>query len=213
MQTTGVKLGIALLITTAHASSIPAFAQETVRGHLLDVSGIPVQQAKVWASRVDGPPRALPIRYVLSGNGGEFSIHGLGPGKYRIDSSKEEDGYGNTGFAFYSNHRVPTVDLVGAIPPPEITVVVGPKAGVLTGEIFEEGTGEPLAGSILLWKRDKPSESMSMSVGPRLRVLVPSGEDLDVELNCDGHESWQLSGVRLAPGASKAITIRLQRKN
>src|ERR1700680_1048581 len=74
----------------------------TVRGKVVDTSGQPVVGAMVSAKRL-GVPLARAIEYVSTDQGGLFTIRGLEWGTYGIFANKEEDGYPNTSFQFYSN--------------------------------------------------------------------------------------------------------------
>src|SRR5437773_4867285 len=74
---------------------------------------------------------------------------------------KEEGGYPDTSFQFYSNGKEPIVGLSPAIPSVKVGVVIGPKYAVVAGSIVDDGSGEPVNGTVHLWRRNAPDKPIS----------------------------------------------------
>jgi hypothetical protein len=205
-------------------TSSPTEEHGTVSGRVLDADGRPVEKVIVTAENHAVHVRNLP-RAETSGEG-EFTIAGLAPGRYELYTKKEEDGYPRTEFNLYD---------VG-LPNPEVTVSsgqtaqgivvrLGPKAALLTGQVIDAVTKEPLSHADITVRRvDLPDRflrkglSLPVELG-EFRLLVPSVA-ITVKVTEAGYEDWyyksesegpKTSSLLLEPNTTKHLVIALQR--
>jgi hypothetical protein len=138
---------------------------------------------------------------------------------YKIFAVKEPAGYPNTAFGFYSNHMFPTVTLTADRPTADITLKVGPPAGVILGSVTDAVTGAPVLASFLLRRISDPGNWISMSQKADYRVLVPPSVEVSVEVSAPGYKTWYYGGpsdalgrppVRLETRKEMKLDIQLQ---
>lgn len=194
----------------------------TVSGKVLDVDGRPVEKVIVTAGNHAFPVRRLPR--AETNREGEFTIAGLKPGRYQLYTKKEEDGYPRTEFNLYD---------VG-LPNPEVTVFsgqtsegiivrLGPKAALLTGQVIDAVTKEPLRHADITVRRvDLPDRflrtglSLPVELG-EFKLLVPSVA-FTVTVTETGYEDWyyqsdegsKTSSLLLEPNITKHLLIALR---
>jgi hypothetical protein len=205
-------------------TSNPVEEYGTVSGRVLDADGLPVENVIVTAENTAVPARNLPR--AETNRDGEFTIAGLTPGRYELYTKKEEDGYPRTEFNLYN---------VG-IPNPEVTVYsrqtargiivrLGPKAALLTGQVIDAVTKEPLKhADITVRRTDLPDRflrtglSLPVELG-EFKLLVPS-VTFTVKVTETGYKDWyfksgdegqKTSSLVLEPNTTKHLLIALQR--
>jgi hypothetical protein len=191
----------------------------SVRGTVIDEQGQPVAGAQVRCDPADGRPAARALLIVETDKNGRFSVGNLGLGSYKLFAMKESSGYPNTAFGFYSNNVFPTVTLTTAVPGADITLRVGPSAGVLSGSVSDAVTGAPLPNSFLLRRSSDPENWISMSQKADYRVLVPPSVEVSIEVSAPGYKTWYYGGpfdrlkrdpIRLESGKEMRLDIQLQ---
>jgi carboxypeptidase family protein len=205
-------------------TSNPVEEYGTVSGRVLDADGRPVEKVIVTVENQALPARLLPR--AETNRDGEFTIAGLTPGRYELYTKKEEDGYPRTEFNLY--------DL--GLPNPEVTVSsrqtvqgiivrLGPKAALLTGQVIDAVTREPLRHADITVRRvDLPDRflrtglSLPVELG-EFKLLVPSVA-FTVKVTETGYEDWyyksvddgqKTSSLLLEPNTTKHLLIALQR--
>jgi hypothetical protein len=190
-----------------------------VRGTVVDESGTPVVAAQVSVDEMNGLPKAAPVLMSETDKNGHFSIGNLEFGNYKVFAMKESAGYPNTGFAFYSDNVFPTVELTTAVPTADITLKVGPPAGVMLGSVTNAVTGTPVLASFLLRRVPEPDNWISMSQKADYRVLVPPSVEVSIEVSAPGYKTWYYGGpsdafkrppIRLESGKEMKLDIQLE---
>ena len=209
------------IIVADQTTSNPVEETGTVSGRVLDADGQPVENVVVKAENMGVPTRLQP--QTETNQDGEFTITRLTPGQYLLYTRKEEDGYPRTEFNLYD---------VG-IPNPEVTVSprqtaqgitlrLGPKAALLTGQVIDAVTKEPLRHADITVRRvDLPNRylrtglALPVELG-EFKLLVPSVA-ITVKVTEAGYEDWhyqsgaeKISSLLLAPNTTKHLVIALQ---
>ncbi|MGB2607108.1 MAG: carboxypeptidase-like regulatory domain-containing protein [Candidatus Sulfotelmatobacter sp.] len=208
------SLTVSLLATLA-AAQLPGLITGTVQ----DEEGSPVVQAQVRVDPLDGRPTVRAVRMVETGKDGHFIMNNLEPMGYKVFAMKESAGYPDTSGAFYSNNVFPTVTLTASVPAVDITLKVGPPAGVMSGSVTDALTGAPVPASFLLRRTLDPGKWISMSQKSDYRVLVPPSVKVSVEVSAPGYKTWFYGGpsdtlnrppIRLDSGKGMRLDIQLQ---
>jgi hypothetical protein len=200
------KMRRALLycVSIAAAASTMLVGQEqkpsgTVVGTVVDEVGSPVADAKVHAEPLDQVPQRELVRYVSTDAQGNFSIEHLGFGSYRVDAMKPADGYADAGFEFHSNGRQPKFALSSSTPKVSVLVVVGPKAGLITGPVSDAVTGKPVNATFHMWRISRPEVSYGENANSPCSVLVAPNVDVGLEVLAQGYEPWFYPGDNVFP--------------
>lgn len=173
-----------------------------IRGIVVNEKGQPVDGAQVSAGLV-GVPDGRGRRFVGSGPRGRFALDRLAWGEYAVCARKEADSYPSQCWNFYDDGRIFKATLSLGAPVADVVVVVGPKAGVLSGSVKDATTGAPVPASLQILRRNSPMPFIvSQSVPPQFSVLIPPESDLDIEVRAPGYRVWRYSldgGSRGAP--------------
>jgi len=194
------------------ASSVCAQEQRagSIRGTVVDEEGVPVPEAKVNAEIADGRARHTAVRYVETDSNGHFVVDNLPWGTYKVVAMKEDAGYPNTAFAFYGNDVLQTSTLTPTRPVGELTIHLGPKAGVLKGAVVSTLDGAPLNASFRLTRAASPDKWLSTSVESNYRVLLPASTDILLEVSAPGFKTWTPAGpLQLHPGEELRLDISM----
>ena len=126
---------------------------------------------------------------------GHFIMNNLDLTDYKVFAMKEAAGYPNTAASFYSNNAFPTVTLTAGAPEVEVTLRVGPPAGIMSGIVKDAVTGAPVSASVLLRRTSDPDKWISMSQKAEYRVLLPPSVDVCVEVSAPGYKTWFYGGT------------------
>lgn len=178
-------LAAALLIGSAWAQD-----RGVVTGTVLDEHGNPVAQAKVHITEKGVFLTHRVLQFHETDADGHFRIAHVHWGTYIIIAGKEDAGYPDTKFAFYSNNTEPVVVLTEDSPTADVTLKLGPKAGVLdVAPVTDELSGKEIrSASITLRRADNDLFiSTSTTVG---RILVPSLTGVEVTISAPGYKLW-----------------------
>lgn len=209
-------LSLALCVA-ALAKNATADEAGTIQGTVFNEKGEAVAKALVNADPVDRRMRAMPIRYVETNQEGQFTIDRLAWGAYRLFAMKEQEGYANTRFAFYSSGSVPTISLNPENPNGRVSLRIGPKGGVLRIlSVTDAVTGRDLNNvtGVDLRKTDTPETFIGL--GPSDHILIPAETDVTMRIEAEGYEPWPPAGqlklgqIRLASGQPLDLKIQLQ---
>lgn len=193
-------------------------------GRVLDADGRPVENVIVTAENHALPVRNLPR--AETNREGEFTIGGLTPGRYELYTRKEEDGYPRTEFNLYDvGLPNPEVRVSARQTAQGIIVRLGPRAALLTGQVIDAITKEPLRHADITVRRvDLPDRflrtglSLPVELG-EFELLVPSVA-FTVKVTETGYEDWyytsgdegqKMSSLLLEPNTTKHLLIALQR--
>ncbi|SRR6266496_1018107 len=206
-------------------TSNPIEGYGTISGRVLDADGVPVENVVVTAENTALPARNLPR--AETNRDGEFTIAGLTPGRYDLYTKKEEDGYPRTEFDLYDvGLSNPEVTVYSRQTVQGITLRLGPKAALLTGQVVDAVTKQPLKHADITVRRvDLPNRflrtglSLPVELG-EFKLLVPSVA-FTVKVTETGYEDWYYkwddegqttSSLLLEPNTTKHLLIALQRK-
>ena len=187
-----------------------------ITGTVLDDHGNPVVQAKVHIAEKGVFVGHRVLQYHETDGDGHFRIPHVAWGTYIVMAGKEEAGYPDTSFGFYSNNTYPVALLTDDSPTEDVTIRIGPKAGVLDlAAVTDNLTGKEIrTASITLWRAENRQLFMTTSttVG---RVLVPSGTEVEISISAPGYKSWPPSDstaegkVFLLPEQTRKLEIKL----
>jgi hypothetical protein len=151
---------------------------------------------------------------------GHFHIKHLWLGEFEVTAKKEDEGYPDTGSSFYSDGKVDRTKLTSFLQSATVTVLLGPKAGILVGTITDSVNGAPLNPCVDFRRASNPNNFLSGTglVNAKYRVLVPSDRDVMMKIWYEGHLPWYYPGantkseakpLRLKPGEERILHIRL----
>ncbi len=217
-----MKSWSAVLATSMLASllGLSSTAQQpgAIRGSVADEKGIPIAGARVSVDPLNGIPRSDLVREAESDKDGRFSITNLELGPYGVFAGKESSGYPDTSSSFYGNNAFPTATLTPSAPVVDLVLQVGPRAGVLKGQITDAATNKPLDVAFLLRRSANPNNWVSISKRGEYRVLVPPSTDVSFEVSAQGYKTYYYGGtsdalkrppVRLDSGQEMKLDIHL----
>lgn len=219
MQKCIFAIVVGCLATIPTLGQLNQEAVGVIRGVVVNEIGQYIVGAKVNANLMDHRPRALPIRFVETDNDGRFTIDRLEWGSYRIYAMKEAERYPDSSSAIYSNGLRVTANLSAQAPSANVVVVIGPKAGELTGSISDVLTGKPVHAGIRIWR--SKGDFFSTSTPPEYHILIPASTEVGLEVRAPGYEVWRYPGdagspegkpLLLKSGETLNVDIRLQPK-
>jgi hypothetical protein len=191
-----VILWSALACTLAREQS--AAHQPQDEEHNSAVSGVVVNERgqPMAGTRLSALSRDRPLgtgrRFVESDQAGRFRLGYLAWGEYSICARKEADGYMEICSNIFRKDGAPTATVSAKAPNVDVLVVIGPKAGTVTGTITDASTGAPLSAEL----RIRPTSSdrfVEQSVGSQFNSLIPPDADLDLEIRAPGYQLWRSS--------------------
>lgn len=177
--------------------SICALAQETgsIRGVVTGQDGTPLADAQVHLSPIDsarGVHRI--IQFYPTNAKGEFVIDRIPPGPYIVHVGKEQDGYPDSKFAFYSNFNLARVNVAPATTMQKLTIRLGPKAGILNiDSVTDATTGKPVPSAVVTLRRAGTDLYITTSTTVKI-ILVPAMTHVEVEVHAEGYSDWYFPG-------------------
>ncbi len=201
---------------------VAAVAQDSgaISGTVVDEDRAPLVKAEVNADAVDNRPTGSLVRYVETDSNGHFLIDRLPWGKYRVFARKEDAGYPDLQWSFYSNDMFPIVAVMSRTPVAEIRIQLGPKAGILIGSVTDAITGAPVNAGIKLSRAGDLKKGISTSLPSDYRVLLPPSTDVLLEASARGYQTWYYGGpsdpskrppLRLESGSQMHLDIPMVR--
>jgi hypothetical protein len=167
----------------------------TISGTVVGEDGAPLVAAKVNADAVDNRPTGSLVRYVETDSNGQFVIDQLRWGKYRVFAKKEDAGYPDLQWSFYSNDVFPTVVVASSTPTVKLRIHLGPKAGILVGSVTDAITGAPVNPGFKLSLAGDRAKWISTSMPSGYRVFLPPSTDVLLEVSAQGYETWYYGGL------------------
>jgi hypothetical protein len=211
-----------MLFLTCLVLTVAAVAQDsgTISGTVLGENRAPLVKAQVNANPVDNRPTGSLVRYVETDSNGHFLIDRLPWGKYRVFARKEDAGYPDLQWSFYSNDEFPIVAVMPSTPVGELRIQLGPKAGILTGSVTDAITGAPVNAGFKLIRSGDLKKEISTSLPSGYRVLLPPSTDVLLEVSARGYQTWHYGGpsdpskrpaLRLEPGSRMRLDIPMAR--
>ncbi len=193
-----------------------------IEGTVIYEDGRPANHATVLAFPTD---RGMGAKVPSAGTDelGHFHIKHLWLGKFAVTASKEDEGYPDMSSGFYNDGKVRET-LTSFLRASTVTVLLGPKAGILVGTVSDAVNGAPLNPCVDFRKASDANNFVSGTgiVNAKYRVLVPSDRDVMMKIWAEGHLPWYYPGestksgaqsLRMKPGEEKTLQIRLQPGN
>lgn len=200
-----------------------------VEGVVLKGTGEPLAKALVYAAGGpdDGQGRRR-RRAALTDESGRFTLSGLPAGEYQIRAVKEEEGYPDMTFNFYSSAsqegKWPRVSVLGDQPVRGLVLGVGdPQTGRLVVHVFDARSKQPIRDAqVEMNHKGKPLTLFRAGANQpdgSFRLLIPASVAVNVAVTAPGYGTWRYveggpagrgDSVLLGPGAEKRITVELQ---
>jgi hypothetical protein len=192
-------------------------ATGVIRGVVFNEIGERIAGVKVTA-RPDSGPFVGVLPNAFTAEDGSFKIDRLIWGEYTLETEKEEAGYMRTGSLFFASGPMRnSVATVGPKEPEaEVRIMIGPKAGIVSGTITDAVTRKPIPSASLVfhdWNGSDEGMSgrwVSQGVDSTFRVLLPPRQLLGLSVRAPGYKVWRKpTPTDLEPGAELAIKIAL----
>ena len=193
-----------------------------IEGTVIYEDGRPVMNATVSASPTEGLIGKIPS--TDTDEMGHFWIKHLWLVRYEATAKKEDEGYPDMPSYFYDDGKTDRVALTVRQPSATVTVLLGPKAGILVGTVADAVIGAPLNPCVDFRRASDPNNFISGTglVNAKYRVLVPSDREVMMKIWYEGHLPWYYPGAtnkseaesfHLKPGEERILHIRLQPGN
>ena len=190
-----------------------------IEGTVINEHGLPAYRATVFARPMDGG-MAAKVPSADTDAMGQFQIKHLWPGRFEVTAKKEDEGYPDTSGYFYSDGKIDRITLTSPLQPATVTILLGPKAGILVGTVADAVTGDPLNLCVDFRRASDPNNFMSGTglINANYRFLVPSGRDVMIKIWSEGHLPWYYPGTSskseaktfcLKAGEERVLHIRL----
>jgi len=170
-----------------------AWAQDrgVITGTVLDENGTPVIKAKVLISEKGVRAMHRVLQFHETDANGRFRIAHVRWGTYLVTVGKEDAGYADTGLGLYCHNAYPMAVLTDDSPTADVTLRLGPKAGVLELEpVTDVRTGKEIHLAAIRLKCAENSDLFMYTSAAQRRFLVPPLTDVLVEISAEGYKSW-----------------------
>lgn len=192
-----------------------------IKGTVVYADGKPVNGATAYAVPL-GRGFDIVFPHDETDEAGHFAIHVPVSwfGTFAVMAKKEAEDYPEMN-QFYSEVKFQTATLTLANPIATVTIRLGPKAGVLQGEVTDAVNGAALNPCVELRRASNPGNFLSGSglIHRHYRLLIPSGVGVLVRIWLNGYEAWYYPGtvvksaarpIRLKPGEQRTLNISLR---
>lgn len=164
----------------------------TITGRVIDETEKPVRSAKITLLGLESG--RLLHRAIQTNDTGEFVAKGVPWGSYMICAEKEEDGYPSNLALLYTTFPSPTAILMPALPTRDVTVRLGPKAGVIQFvSVTDAATGKKVELDSVVLKR--VDDGAVVEVTPKHEMFVPALKKVYLEVKAAGYSSWFYPGT------------------
>jgi hypothetical protein len=199
-----------------------------IKGIVTTSGGQPVSKAIVYASRTGNSERLTRRNSVTTDDQGRFSLSNLRDGEYTVRASKEEDGYPDLTFSFYSAayNRVnwPQVTVVNGTTVEDVIVhLASPKCGRLLITVIDAQTNKKIRDAQVSLHHESNPKTLLISGTNRpddsFNLLVPPDVVIDLKVSAPGYRDWnyntdrpngETKALRLAPDTTKELNVSLQ---
>lgn len=215
-----MRHSIVAAVVLAITASPAAAGTGQITGTVVDENGAPAKHVKVEAWPLDtGNMGPLPVAEtddfghfvmrVVVGRDSKGRPYGLRWDVYpRIDMHT----YRPPLWFFHTNNSQAVIaTLTERHPEATVTIRLGPKAGALVGKVTDALTGAPVKPYFeFAWASD-PHNTMSESMSPNYRILLPSNTGITFWVGAEGHKRYTYPGViNVRPGQDFRLDIQLQ---
>ena len=192
-----------------------------IEGRVVDHSGRAVAGAKVNVDAMDGKIRASFVHYEVTDKNGSFKFDHLKMMEYKIFAMKEEEGFPDLSFAFYSNNVVTKVVLTPKAPKAKVVLKIS-KGGRISGSLTSRSTKEGVAATFELKRVAPPQLWITTAFQSSFSVLVPADAEIILKVSAHGFEDWYYPGtndpnravpIKMKSAEDKQFDIALQEKH
>jgi len=208
------RLFLALVVFTI---ALPALAQRSVSGVVLDVGGVAVDFASVEAVPQTDAGAGSESRWVRCDSQGRFMLQ-LAPGRYKIVAKREAEGYPDPTLAFNFDRSAifPEVTVENS-DISNVRVQFGAKGGFLYGTLRTQSDRNPVPHATVTIS-DARNKSASVQLHSddrgRFQVAIPSKPVL-VSAAAPGHTTASFGNgmeLTLLPGEHVSVVIELDQR-
>jgi hypothetical protein len=212
---------ITTLIVCFAVSSAPQMAQHPtgqITGTVVDCDGRLLENIFVHAFRQESH---MYMPTAITNKDGRFSIDELESGTYSLFGESDAAAYPDTSLSFYSEHE-PTKVLQVEGGAADTTLVLGPRAGILSGTVTNSRTGKvvrPADGLRFIFTRTSdPGRSIEFHGPAKFHWLIPPDVGVTLEVLAEGYKPWtysdpsDISGplpLRFSSGEGETLNIEL----
>lgn len=159
---------------------------------VVDENGTPVSEAEVDAENTEGSAGSKALGLALTDSSGAFAFNPIGFGTYKFYALKPESGYPDTKFEIYAESYHKTMATVSAVTPNAlITIVVGPRAGIVRLKVLDRSTHEPISDPTLVLRRQDTNVWVSASQTNNSLILVPPAVPTQLTVQAKGYATWR----------------------
>ncbi len=184
-----------------------------VRGVVANSEGLKMEGACVLALQLNHASAAGNLACQPTDPNGEFKLR-LPPGKYVIRAKDEAEGYPDPNFLFSADSRanfpeivVGTSDILG------LRVTLGPRGGVLEGDVLDGATGLAIGGAKITISDAKAPAFVEVFSNKRghFQFTVPR-KAVSVCAVAPGYRSSRAEELLLSGGQRQSVRFELQQK-
>ena len=195
-------LPVLLALLASAQVGVPAHSEGRIAGILLYPNGTPVAKGKVLltGARPNEDPTEASTQ---TDQDGKFEFRHLRFTSYWFGASKEDEAYGDGeavsvrgGGDKLTN---PTgVKLTPGASTADVVLKLGPKWGILSGTVEDQGTHEPVVALLRFAEqlgraRNEPhylKDFFTRDASGSFRILVPPATDLFLQVDADSYKPW-----------------------
>jgi len=167
-------------------------------GTVLDEHGSPVVKAKVPITEKGVFVGHRLLQFHETDADGHFRIAHVPWGTYIVTVGKEDAGYADTGLGLHCNNAYPIVVLTEDSATADVTLNLGPKAGVLELEPVTDATGNAIRLAAIRLKCVENPDLFIYTSAAQRRFLIPPSTLVLIEVTAEGYRPW--------PGSSRSAT-------
>jgi hypothetical protein len=199
-----------------------------IRGIVTTSGGEPVSKAMVYTSRLSNSERLTRRNSVTTDERGRFSLSNLPDGEYIIRAFKDEDGYPDLTFSFYSaaydSVNWPRITIVNGTTVEDVIVhLASPKCGRLLITVIDAETNKTIREAEVSLNHEGNPKTLLISGANKpdgsFNLLVPPSVPVDLKVSAIGYRDWHYKTdsskaepkpLRLASDTTKELNVTMQ---
>ena len=181
----------------------------------------------VYAIRLGNNDRRTRRNAVTTDDSGRFSLSNLPDGEYTIRAFKEEDGYPDLTFSFYSAAYDavdwPQISIVNETTVEDVIVhLASPQCGRLLITVIDAQTNKKIRDAQVSLNHEGNPKTLLISGTNRpddsFNLLVPPDVVVDLKVSAPGYRDWhyntdssklETKPLRVAPDTTKELNVTL----
>ena len=211
-----------------HATQSDRKSSAAIKGIVTTSGGQPVSKAVLYASRLGNSEMLMRRNEVTTDDQGRFSLPNLADGEYTIRAYKEEEGYPDLTFSFYTaaynGVNWPHITIVNGTTVEDVIVhLASPKCGRLLITVTDAETNKKIRDAQVSLNHEGNPKTLLISGANRpdysFNLLVPPDVVVDLKVSAPGYRDWhyktdspkgEAKTLRVAPDATKELNVSLQ---